>query len=76
MSRKEDPDPIAAAMVQKRWDKTPAKERSEQARKMAEARWGPGYVAKRPASSRNTGKPRGRAEEGSSDAPWTAAFVA
>lgn len=51
MSIKEDGDPAAAALAGKRWDKTPPKERSEHAKKMAEARWA-GHEAKRPASSR------------------------
>jgi hypothetical protein len=51
MSRKKDADPIAVAMVQKRWDKTTAKERSEVAKKMNEARWA-GHIAKRPAAGR------------------------
>lgn len=51
MSRAENPDAAAAALVQKRWKKTPAKARSEHARMMAEARWA-GHDAKRPASSR------------------------
>jgi hypothetical protein len=51
MSRKEDGDPAAVALVKKRWDKTKPKERSEHARKMNEARWA-GHVALRPASSR------------------------
>ena len=51
MSRKEDGDPVATALVKKRWDQTSAKDRSEHASKMAEARWA-GHVAKRPASSR------------------------
>jgi len=55
MSRKEDGDAIAAALVKKRWDKTPEKDRAEHARKMAEARWA-GHVAKRPASSRKPAK--------------------
>lgn len=59
MSRKEDPDPIAAALVQRRWDIATDEQKAEQGRKMAEGRWA-GHVAKRPASSRNTGKPRGR----------------
>lgn len=59
MSRKEDADPVASALAQKKWDKATPEERSEQARKMNEARW-KGHVAKRPASSRNTGRPRGR----------------
>jgi len=49
----------ASALAQKRWDKASAEEKSEHARRMLEARWGD-HVAKRPASSRNTGKPRGR----------------
>lgn len=51
MSRKEDGDPVASALAQKRWDKTGPKKRSEHARKMNEARWA-GHEAKRPASSR------------------------
>jgi hypothetical protein len=35
-----DPDPVASAMAQKRWDKTGKKERSEIGKAMAEARWG------------------------------------
>ena len=44
-------DPVAQAMVQKRWDKTSAKKRSEIGKGLAAARWA-GHVAKRPASSR------------------------
>jgi hypothetical protein len=51
MSRKENGDPIAVALVKKRWDKQTPKKRSEHAQKMAAARWA-GHVAKRPASSR------------------------
>jgi hypothetical protein len=51
MSRKEDGDPAASAMAEKRWNKTSPKKRVEHAKKMAEARWA-GHVAKRPASSR------------------------
>src|ERR1035438_814 len=39
MSRKENGDEIAAAMAKKRWDKTPAKKRSEHAKMMIRARW-------------------------------------
>ena len=39
MSRKENGDEIAAAMAKKRWDKTPAKKRSEHAKMMIQARW-------------------------------------
>jgi len=60
MSRKEDGDETAAALVRKRWNKTPASERSAHARRMAEARWA-GHEAKRPASSRKPVKmKRGR----------------
>jgi hypothetical protein len=51
MSHKENADDAAAALVKKRWDKTPAKDRTEHARKMAAARWA-GHEAKRPAASR------------------------
>jgi hypothetical protein len=44
-------DPAAQALAGKRWSKTAAKDRSEIARGLAEARWA-GHVAKRPASSR------------------------
>jgi hypothetical protein len=47
----DEKDPVAQSMVAKRWAKTSAKQRSELARKMNEARWS-GHVAKRPASSR------------------------
>lgn len=40
MSRTENPDPVAVAMVRKRWDKASQEEKSEHARKMNEARWG------------------------------------
>jgi hypothetical protein len=36
----DEKDPVAQAMVQKRWDKTTAAQRSELARKMNAARWG------------------------------------
>lgn len=51
MGRKPDADPVASALVQKRWDKTTEKERREVGRRMAAARW-EGHVAKRPASAR------------------------
>jgi hypothetical protein len=51
MSTKENGDPAAVALVNKRWKKTTAQKRSEHARKMAAARWA-GHKAKRPASSR------------------------
>jgi hypothetical protein len=51
MSRKPGADPAAAALVQKRWDRTSKKARVELGKKMAAARWA-GHVAKRPASSR------------------------
>jgi hypothetical protein len=60
MSRKEDADPAASELGERRWEGVSAKEKSEHARMMNRARWGEGYVAKRPASSRKTGKPRGR----------------
>ena len=36
----EEKDPVAQAMAAKRWSKTNAKQRSEVARKLNEARWG------------------------------------
>jgi len=44
-------DPIAQALVEKRWAKTSAKKRSEIGKGLAAVRWA-GHVAKRPASSR------------------------
>jgi hypothetical protein len=53
-------DPIAQAMVQKRWDKTSAKKRSEIGKGLAAARWA-GHVAKRPSSSRKPAAKKGKA---------------
>jgi hypothetical protein len=55
-------DPIAQAMVQKRWDKTSAQKRSEIAKGLAAARWA-GHVAKRPASSRKPAAKKGKIAE-------------
>lgn len=55
MGRKEDADPAASALVQKRWDKASAKEKKAEGQRLAAARWA-GHVAKRPASSRKTKK--------------------
>lgn len=49
----------ASQLANKRWKGMTAEERSEATRAMWEKRW-KGHVAKRPASSRNTGRPKGR----------------
>ena len=53
-------DDAARELARKRWDNATDEERKEAGRRMNEGRWPPGYVAKRPASSRNTGRPVGR----------------
>jgi len=53
-------DKAASELARKRWDNATEEEKKEAGRKMNEGRWPPGYVAKRPASSRNTGRPVGR----------------
>ena len=40
MTEGKEKDPVAQAMVRKRWAKTTAQQRSEVARKLNEARWG------------------------------------
>jgi hypothetical protein len=45
MSRKENGNPAAIALVNVRWDRTPKKRRSDHARRMAKARWDAYYKA-------------------------------
>jgi len=45
MSRKENADPAASSLAEKRWAKASAKKRGEHARKMSEARWDAYYKA-------------------------------
>lgn len=51
MSKKQDGDKVARALVAKRWKKASDEQKTEQGKKMAAARWA-GHTAKRPASSR------------------------
>jgi len=50
----------ASELARKRWDKASEEEKRQVGKDLAAARWPAGYVAKRPASSRNTGRPVGR----------------
>lgn len=61
----EEKDPAAQAMVAKRWAKTGAKERSEVARKLNEARWGKKPAVKKAAKKKAAKKKaaRKKAEE-------------
>ena len=61
-------NPAAVALVKMRWAKMTPEERSEAARSAAEARW-EGHDAKRPASSRNTGRPVGRPRKATDESP-------
>jgi hypothetical protein len=62
MGRKEDADPTASALAQKRWDKASDKDKAQEGKRLAQARWG-GHVAKRPASSRKKAVPKKAAKK-------------
>jgi len=51
MARKPDADPAASALAHKRWDAASDEDRSQEGKRLADARWA-GHEAKRPASSR------------------------
>jgi hypothetical protein len=63
MSKTQNPDPVALAMVRKRWDKASAEDKSLEGRRLAEARW-KGHVPKKAGQKKKVGRPKKKAGKG------------